>query len=255
MADAITDLIKSFDPMQAGLLVIIFLFAAIVKGFLGIGLPAASMAFLTLIMSPKEAIPILWLSIFGTNFLQFFHAANKSQIFREYWIFAVAISLSIFATSMFIADYPTALLTLSIGVAMVLFSLNLLMGIKIEIGPSRFWHVGFGTLSGILGGMSSIWSPPVAIFLVARNVSKEKFIGVAGFLFLAGVLPLGAGQVIAGVLTFPILVKSVFALFVVLLGFSIGEKLRNRVSQELFRKIVLFAFLIMGLRLIAIGLL
>ena len=255
MTDVIADLIISFDLLQASLLVMIFLFAAIIKGFLGIGLPAASMAFLTLIMSPKEAIPLLWLSILGTNFLQFFHAPDKSQIFQEYWIFALAISLSIFVTSMFIADYPTALLTLSIGVAMVLFSLNLLMGIKIKIGPSRFWHIGFGTLSGILGGMSSIWSPTVAMFLVARNVSKEKFIGVTGFLFLAGVLPLGAGQVVAGVLTLPILVKSVLALFVVLFGFSIGEKLRSHVSQKLFRKVVLFAFLVMGLRLIAIGLL
>ena len=255
MTEIIADLITSFDLLQASLLVMIFLFAAIIKGFLGIGLPAASMAFLTLIMSPKEAIPLLWLSILGTNFLQFFHAPDKSQIFREYWIFAVTISLSIFVTSMFIADYPTALLTLSIGVAMVLFSLNLLMGIKIKIGPSRFWHVGFGALSGILGGMSSIWSPTVAMFLVARNVSKEKFIGVTGFLFLAGVLPLGAGQVVAGVLTLPILAKSVLALFIVLFGFSIGEKLRSHVSQELFRKVVLFAFLIMGLRLIAIGLL
>ena len=255
MTEIITDLMQSFDLVQMGLLVMIFLFAAIVKGFLGIGLPAASMAFLTLIMPPTEAIPLLWLSILGTNYLQFAHAPNKIEIYREYWVFAVAISLSIFITSMFIADYPTALLTVSIGVAMVLFSLNLLMGIKIKIGPSRVWHLGFGTLSGILGGMSSIWSPTVAMFLVARNVSKEKFIGVTGFLFLAGVLPLGAGQVVAGVLTFPILIKSGLALCVVLVGFSIGEQLRSRVSQELFRKVVLIAFLIMGLRLIAIGLL
>ena len=255
MTEIITDLMQSFDLVQMGLLVMIFLFAAIVKGFLGIGLPAASMAFLTLIMPPTEAIPLLWLSILGTNYLQFAHAPNKIEICREYWGFAVAISLSIFITSMFIADYPTALLTVSIGVAMVLFSLNLLMGIKIKIGPSRVWHLGFGTLSGILGGMSSIWSPTVAMFLVARNVSKEKFIGVTGFLFLAGVLPLGAGQVVAGVLTFPILIKSGLALCVVLVGFSIGEQLRSRVSQELFRKVVLIAFLIMGLRLIAIGLL
>ena len=255
MTEIITDLMQSFDLVQMGLLVMIFLFAAIVKGFLGIGLPAASMAFLTLIMPPTEAIPLLWLSILGTNYLQFAHAPNKIEICREYWVFAVAISLSIFITSMFIADYPTALLTVSIGVAMVLFSLNLLMGIKIKIGPSRVWHLGFGMLSGILGGMSSIWSPTVAMFLVARNVSKEKFIGVTGFLFLAGVLPLGAGQVVAGVLTFPILIKSGLALCVVLVGFSIGEQLRSRVSQELFRKVVLIAFLIMGLRLIAIGLL
>ena len=255
MTEVFAQLIASFDLGQALLLVVIFLFAAIVKGFLGIGLPAASMAFLTLVMPPTEAIPLLWLSILGTNFLQFAHAPNKKNIMKEYWVFALAISGSIFVTSMFIADYPTALLTVSIGVAMVLFSLNLLLGIKINIGPSRGWHVGFGVLSGVLGGISSIWSPTVAMFLVARNISKEQFIGITGFLFLAGVLPLGAGQVVAGILTGPILIKSALALCVVLVGFRIGEKLRSRVSQELFRKAVLIAFLIMGLRLIAIGLL
>jgi len=254
MIEAGMALVQNFDLVQTLQLVVIFLFAAIVKGFLGIGLPAAAMAFLTLVMPPTEAIPLLWLSILTTNCLQFAHAPNKRELAREYWLFALAIMVCIFVTSMFIADYPTALLTVSIGAAMVLFSLNLLLGIKLNIGPGRGWHLGFGVLSGTLGGISSIWSPTVAMYLVARNVSKEKFIGATGFLFLAGVLPLGAGQVVAGILTVPVLLKSVLALCVVLVGFWIGEKLRHRVSQELFRKAVLIAFLLMGIRLIAIGL-
>ena len=254
MMETITLLVQDFDAVQTVQLVLIFLFAAIVKGFLGIGLPAASMAFLTLVMAPTEAIPLLWLSILATNALQFAHAPNKGAIAREYWPFALAIMVCIFVTSMFIADYPTALLTVAIGVAMVLFSLNLLLGIKLRIGPGRGWQVGFGVLSGTLGGISSIWSPTVAMYLVARDVSKEKFIGATGFLFLAGVLPLGAGQVVAGILTAPVLLKSALALCVVLVGFRIGENLRHRVSQELFRKAVLIAFLLMGLRLIANGL-
>lgn len=254
MSDVINDLIQDFDAVQTVLLIVIFLFAAIVKGFLGIGLPAASMAFLTLIMPPAEAIPLLWLSILATNSLQFANASDKWAIAREYWLFAVAIMVCIFVTSTFIAEYPTALLTVAIGIAMVLFSLNLLLGIKLRIGPGRGWHLGFGVVSGVLGGISSIWSPTVAMYLVARDVSKEKFIGATGFLFLAGVLPLGAGQVVAGVLTLPVLVKSALALCVVLVGFRVGELLRSRVSQDLFRKAVLIAFLLMGLRLIANGL-
>ena len=92
------------------------------------------------------------------------------------------------------------------------------------------------------------------MYLVARNVCKERFIGATGFLFLAGVLPLGAGQLVAGILTGPALIKSSLALIVVLIGFRIGEMLRQHVSQELFRKAVLVAFFFMGLRLIVNGL-
>ena len=249
----IINLISNFDPLQTLILIGIFLFAAIVKGFLGIGLPAASMAFLTLVMSPTEAIPLLWLSILATNTLQFAQAPNKLDIAREYWLFALAIMVSIFVTSMFITAYPTALLTVAIGIAMMLFSLNLLLGVKLNIGPGRGWHLGFGVLSGVLGGISSIWSPTVAMYLVARDVSKARFIGATGFLFLAGVLPLGAGQLVAGILTGPALIKSSLALIVVLIGFRIGELLRQRVSQKLFRKAVLIAFFFMGLRLIING--
>ena len=254
MTDMWATFFGGLDMAQIALLVPIFLGAAIVKGFLGIGLPAAAMALLTLVMSPTEAIPLLWLSILATNSLQFARAPKKWDIAREYWLFALAIMVSIFVASMFIADYPTALLTVAIGVAMVLFSLNLLLGIKLNIGPGKRWQLGFGVLSGTLGGISSIWSPTVAMYLVARDVSKERFIGATGFLFLAGVLPLGAGQVVAGVLTWDTLIKSAFALVIVLIGFRIGELLRHQVSQEFFRKAVLIAFLLLGLRLIANGL-
>ena len=116
----IVDLISNIDPIQTLILIGIFLFAAIVKGFLGIGLPAASMAFLTLVMPPTEAIPLLWLSILATNALQFAHAPNKLDIAREYWLFALAIMVSIFVTSMYITSYPTALLTVAIGIALSL---------------------------------------------------------------------------------------------------------------------------------------
>ncbi|MEM9044611.1 MAG: sulfite exporter TauE/SafE family protein [Pseudomonadota bacterium] len=254
MTEVLGDLVRSLDAMQAALLVLIFVTAGIVKGFLGIGLPAAAMALMTLIMPPTEAIPLLWLSILATNSLQFAKAPQKAEIAKEYVLFALAIVVFIFLTSMFIADYPTPLLTVAIGVAMVIFSLNSLLGIKLMIGSGRGWHVLFGVISGVLGGISSIWSPPVAMYLVAREVSKERFIGATGFLFLAGVLPLGAGQVVAGILTLPVLIKSIFALIVVLIGFRIGELLRGRVSQTFFRRAVLIAFLVMGLRLIVNGL-
>ena len=55
-------------------------------------------------------------------------------------------------------------------------------------------------------------------------------------------------------ITWPVIVKSLVGLMMTLTGFRIGEIMRNRVSQEKFRRIVLVAFLIMGVRLIAVGL-
>jgi len=56
------------------------------------------------------------------------------------------------------------------------------------------------------------------------------------------------------VLTLDTVLHSLMGLVVVLAGFRLGEALRQCVPQGVFRQIVLCAFLIMGTRLIAIGL-
>ncbi|MDA9639489.1 sulfite exporter TauE/SafE family protein [SAR116 cluster bacterium] len=251
----ISALFPALDPILIVAVIAIFLISGIVKGFLGIGLPAAGMALLTLIMSPTEAISLLWLPIIFTNMLQFGRATDKLDIAKSYIWFAITIAISIFVTSLFITSYPTTLLTIAIGLAMVIFSINLLFGLTIKVGEGRRWQIGFGFAAGVLGGLSSIWSPPVAMYLIARNTSKDRFIGVTGFLFLSGCVPLGAGLVMSGLITGDVIIKSLVGLVTVLIGFRIGEILRHRISQEKFRRFILIAFLIMGARLIVNGLL
>ena len=52
-------------------MMLVFFLSGIVKGFLGIGLPAAAMAFLTLVIPPAHAISLLVIPILFTNFTQF----------------------------------------------------------------------------------------------------------------------------------------------------------------------------------------
>jgi len=247
-------IMPSLDITVLLVMMVTFFISGIVKGFLGIGLPAAAMGLLTLVTTPTHAIALLTLPIIFTNLTQFGRAANKVEIAKAYWVFALAIMIAIFITSLFINRYPISFLTVSIGIAMIIFALNGLYGIRLPIGPGRGWQVGFGLLSGVLGGLSSIWSPTVAMYLIARNLEKDDFIAATGFLFLAGCFPLALGLYLAGTLTVETMLQSLIGLVVVLTGFRIGEILRNHVPQQTFRKIVLIAFLCMGVRLIAVGL-
>ena len=246
--------LPSLDPAIILAMLGIFLVSGLIKGFLGIGLPTAAMGLLTLVMPPTEAISLLVLPILATNSFQFYRSENRVEIAQRYKFFALAIMVSIFITSWHITAFPTAVLTIAIGIAMVVFSTNQLFGLSVPIGSGLRWQIGVGILSGILGGLSSIWAPPVAMYLIARNASKEHFIAATGFLFLAGSFPLALGLYLSGVLTFVTLVKSLMGLVIVLIGFRIGELLRGRISQEMFRKVILMVFLIMGVRLIFAGL-
>ena len=254
MTDSLmASLLPSLDPYIIGTIIAIFLVSGIVKGFLGLGLPAAAMALLTLIMEPTEAIALLTLPIVVTNFYQFARSEDRLQTARRYKIFALATIVSIFVTAWLITAFPTDVLTIVIGVAMITFASQSLFGLSFSIGPGISWQVAAGTISGILGGLSSIWSPPVAMYLIARKTPKEAFIAATGFLFLAGSFPLALGLFMSGVLTMVAVIKSLMGLGATLIGFRIGEMLRAHISQDAFRKAVLIAFLIMGARLVVNG--
>ena len=236
-------------------MLVTFFLSGIVKGFLGIGLPAAAMALLTLVVEPTHAIALLVLPILFTNLSQFFRSNHRMESFQSYWPMGITILVSIFITSLFMASYPTELLTISIGIAMVIYAFNGLVGLKLKIKDGKFLQITFGTISGVLGGLSSIWSPPVAMYLIARGLDKERFISASGFLFLVGAAPFAIGLYIGKVLTFQIITQSIFGLLFVLMGFYFGEGLRKRITQNWFEKALLIAFCIMGLRLITVGLL
>ena len=244
----------SNNPSILTFMLATFFLSGIVKGFLGIGLPAAAMALLTLILEPTHAIALLVLPILITNLSQFFRSHHRMESFQNYWPMGMTILISIFITSLFMASYPTELLTISIGTAMVVYALNGLVGLKLKIKNGKFLQIIFGMISGILGGLSSIWSPPVAMYLIARGLDKEKFISASGFLFLVGAAPFAIGLYIGKVLTLQIITQSTFGLLFVLLGFYFGEGLRKRITQNWFEKALLIAFCIMGIRLIAVGL-
>ncbi len=244
--------LPSSDPSIVIFIIITFFIAGIVKGFLGLGLPAAVMALLTLIMEPVEAISIIFLPLLFTNFAQFYRSSNRISTAIKFRYFALALMLSILVASAFITSYPKSLLTILIGMAMIIFSVQSFFGIKIPVKDSYVWHITFGIFSGFLGGISTIWSPPIAMYLMARDYQKEEFIGILGFLFLSACFPLGIGLYLAGVLTVNSALASFCGLIFVLLGFRTGEIFRLVVSPKRFQKILLIAFFIMGLRLILI---
>ena len=250
-----TSLLPSEDIGITLIILGAFFFAGIIKGFLGIGLPPAAMVILTLVVETPIAISLLTLPIIFTNLFQYLGCKSRVEIAKKYWLFGASIMASIFFTSFFIMTFPKSIISVTIGVAMISFSLSQMLGAKISFGASSIWHIAIGTFAGVLGGLSSIWSPPIAMYLLARNVSKAEFIGATGFLFLVGSVPLAIGLSFAGVLTIDTVLHSLIGLIVVLLGFWLGKWLRGYVRQDSFRRIVLWAFLIMGSRLIAIGLL
>jgi uncharacterized membrane protein YfcA len=139
-----------------------------------------------------------------------------------------------------------------IGVIVVSFSLigYFQPELRLALHHERWLGALVGLVSGVLGGLSTMWGPPLIVFLVALRLPKDVFVGTIGALYLLGIvalaLALGAFHVIGRLE----LLTSAVATLPLFLGVLLGQLLRGRLDQEKFRKGLLAMLLLTGLALI-----
>lgn len=229
-----------------------FLLAGTIKGLVGIGLPTASVGILAQFTDPRHVIALLLLPALVTNAWQVYRSNILKKSVAELWPFASALMVTIWIFALLAAKVPTDLLVLGIGCVIVLFVLTNLFSEPFHIPRhlDRPVQVLAGAIAGAMGGLTSIWAPPMVIYFLARRLPKDEFVGASGLLILAGTVPLIAGYWQAGLMTPTLAGMSALMILPTLLGFAIGEKLRAFFSAEQFRYLVLVVFLLMGLNLV-----
>ena len=234
---------------------IAFLVAGTIKGILGMGLPAILMVSLTLIMPPLEAISLIFMPMMMINVVQFFRGPHPMKTAKDFRVFAIFAFVVIILVGLNLRRFPEDLLLAFIGMAMIFFAIPNLYGWRYCINPGLKWQAISGALTGILGGLSSIWSPPVVMYLVGRGVQKDEFVGAVGFIFMVGSFGMGIALGTINLLLPEQFLPSLIGLGIALTGFRIGESIRKRINTELFTKCVMVAFLLMGSRLVLLGVL
>lgn len=234
---------------------LVVLLAGTIKGLVGIGLPTASISLMTLFMEPRVAIALVLAPMVVSNAWQVWQMGEVRRALKDYAPFAVALAVGVFLTVMLTADVADQVIYLALGISIVAFSLVNLR-FSIPPMPARFdlpAQLGFGSAAGILGGLSGVWGAPLIIYLTARGAVKDEFVRASGLLIFVGSLPLVAGYVAQGLLTRELGMVSVLLIVPTLIGFTLGAKLRATMSNDRFRTVLLYVFLLMGLNLLRRG--
>ena len=73
------------------IIVMVFVFAGMIKGMIGLGLPAVSMGLLTIAMSPFQAASLLIVPSMITNIWQLFAEGRVWLFIRRFWTLLVGI--------------------------------------------------------------------------------------------------------------------------------------------------------------------
>lgn len=231
---------------------IAFLIAGAVKGLAGIGMPTAAIALMTLFLDPRTAIALVLFPMLGSNAWQLWRAGEFQRTARRYAVFAVILVAGVTVTVLSTKNAGDRALLAILGVVVLFFVAVSWRGLVPPLAAryDPIAQVGFALLAGIVGGMTAGWGAPLAMYLATKQVDKDEFVRASGFLIFVGSLPLCLTYVQLGFMTGPLAVVSATMLIPTLIGFSLGEVFRNRLTGDGFRTAILIVFVLMGLNLI-----
>ena len=237
---------------------ITFLIAGLIKGLLGLGMPTTSITLLSFFISPLMAIAINLVPMFISNLWQFGQARSPRLLVRRYGLLAGTMMAAMLVSSFFTVRLGNHGLTFLIGLSVSFFALINIIGFQPKIADKhdRLAQIITGLISGGIGGATSLWGVPMTLYLIARHTKRDEFVDAMGFLLLLGCLPLFIGYGFTGLLDWAnlwpfMLVGTLTGLF----GFEISRRMREYLSPELFRKLLLWMFLAMGLRMMGLAIL
>jgi len=231
---------------------LVYLLAGVIKGTVGIGLPTAAIGILSQFTDPRLAISLVVFPILVSNLWQVIREGNIVQSFKEYWVIATVLIVTLWTTAVAAVRIETNTLIFILGGVIFLFAVVSLLS-KPPALPDRYnraAQVVSGSIAGILGGLTAIWAPPLVIYLMSRRLHKDEFVRVMGILLLAGSIPLCIGFWQSGLFKGNTALLSAGMIVPTLIGFSLGEILRRRLDAQRFRTVLLMVFLVMGLNLI-----
>ncbi|MEQ9041826.1 MAG: sulfite exporter TauE/SafE family protein [Silicimonas sp.] len=229
-----------------------FLVAGCVKGIAGVGLPMTALGILTLQTDPRTAIALAIAPIITANLWQFLTAGDALAALRRYFPFVTVMVIGIPFTLALTAGVSAGFLFAVLGFTIlghVALSLTR-WAPRVSDGSDLPAQIGFGALAGLLGGLVSLWLPAVLVYLSARQVTKEEFVRATGLLLFSGSIPLVAGFWREGFLTGPLATVSAGMLLPTLFGMFIGSRLRHRLSERAFRRVLMGVLVLIGLNLI-----
>lgn len=229
-----------------------FLVAGGVKGVIGLGLPLTAIAILGLVLGLREAIPLLVIPVFFTNLWQVLQGGDLKGLFRRFWAMNLLLALGTWIGTVILFRVDPAPLAVLLGVVVAAYAMLNLLSVKLKVRPGTepVWGPAIGFVSGVLTGTTGSVGAPVAMYLQALELDKDAFVqGVALSFFIAAIFWIAA-LLHQGAFTVNVAFWSAAALVPSVAGMWAGQRLRDRLSQTVFRKGVLVLLLVLGCNLI-----
>ncbi len=228
-----------------------FIVAGIAKGTLGIGLPPIAIGLMTLSVSLGDALAILTLPTMLTNTFQAFYGRRFFPLLARFGVMGVASVVGVIGAALLLGKLGTPDMMGWLGILLVLYAAMALFAWRPIMPRAAEWWASplIGLASGAVAGLTGMAAVPFLPYMQSLQISRDELVQGLGIMFVFIMSALAVALIHQNIFTIYNTVGSVAALAPTFIGVWIGQKLRRRISPEVFRKVFLFGMLALGLQM------
>jgi len=230
----------------------VFLLAGAVKGLIGLGFPIVVLACLAATLGLKEAMAMLIVPGVVINIWQALAGGAFVTIFRRIWTLLAASVIGIWAGVQILATADTRLLTGILGT--LLFTYAAISLARPQIAPpaekERWLSPLMGAAGGFMFGLTGSYMVPGVLYIQALGLSRDMFVQALGITFCLIMVALGLSMSSKEILPMEIFLLSAGALVPTSMGMMLGQRFRNRLPEDKFRKVFFAVLCCAGLYMI-----
>lgn len=232
----------------------ITLFAGFVKGAVGFAMPLILVSGFAIFLPQELALAGLILPTLVTNIGQAFRQgiAPARDTAITYRRFLIATLICIGISAPFADAIPRVAYLMILGVPITVYAALQLAGRSLAI---RLHHRNraewlLGVVSGLYGGISGIWGPPLLVLLLSTGTKKVQSIRAQGVVFLISAVTLLAAHLVTGLVNLQTLGFSAALCLPAMIGMRLGFAVQDRLDQQRFRRWTQALLVVTGLNMI-----
>jgi uncharacterized membrane protein YfcA len=227
--------------------------ASFVRGLTGFGFAIVATPLLALVYPPVVAVPVATLLQIPSGLPIVFRDWSDTNIkaATTAWLGGLpALIPGVFVLSSIPADE----MRLILGLAVILSTVALAFGRKLNREPKPYELIGAGALSGLMQGAVAMAGPPVILLILSSSWTPARCRATLSFVFLL----LGTASLIFGAIHGVVTMESILIAAAtvpgLLMGQAIGSSLFVRIDAARYRSISTLCVAIAGVLVVIRGL-
>jgi uncharacterized protein len=230
-----------------------FLVAGVAKGAVGLGLAPIAIGLLTFAVSLEQALALMVLPTLATNIWQAIFRRGFLALLRRFWTMIAAAVAAVIATAAVFGTLGSPKAAGWVGVILVVYGLLALTTWRPAVSrPTERWaNPLIGMASGAVAGFTGVAAVPFLPYMQSLDIERNDLVQALGIMFLFTVGALSLPLALQGAFDSTDLKGGMAAVVPTFIGFWVGQKVRNAVSPETFRRLFLSGILIVGLHMAA----